>query len=79
MPSRPRLGGLFPPRDLAKALKFFITDLPTMLIRERPTRTAPIVTKRPSLRYKTRSRTDPGTTVVTRTIELHLLTPPPPC
>jgi len=57
---------------MAKALAFFIADLPTMLIRERPERTAPIVTTRPSLRYKTRSRTDPGTTVVTRTIMLHL-------
>jgi len=47
-----------------------------MLIRERPARTAPIVTTRPSLRYKTRSRTDPGTTVVTRTIVLHLCPAP---
>lgn len=46
-----------------------------MLIRDRPARTAPIKTKRPSLRYRTRSSDDPGTRLVTRTIVLHLLQP----
>ena len=45
------------------------------MIRDRPDRTAPIKTKRPSLRYRTRSTDDPGTRLVTRTITLHLLTP----
>ncbi|MEU1441267.1 hypothetical protein [Streptomyces mirabilis] len=44
-----------------------------MLIRDRPTRTAPRTTKRPSLSYRTRSSTDPGTRRVTRTIVLHTL------
>jgi hypothetical protein len=45
------------------------------VIRDRPDRTAPIKTKRPSLRYRTRSSDDPGTRLVTRTITLHLLEP----
>jgi hypothetical protein len=65
----------FPPERLAQALKFFIADLPGWAIRDRPDRTAPIKTKRPSLRYQTRSSNDPGTRLVTRTITLHLLKP----
>ena len=44
-----------------------------MLIRDRPDRTAPRKTKRPSLRYPTRSAKDPGTRQVIRTIVLHPL------
>jgi hypothetical protein len=40
-----------------------------------PSRTAPVKTVRPSLRHTTRSNTDPGTRLATRTIELHLLQP----
>ena len=57
------------------ALRFLIADLPDMLIRDRPTRTAPRTTKRPHLSYRTRSSTDPGTRRVTRIIVLHQLTP----
>jgi hypothetical protein len=67
--------GLFPPHDLATALKFFLTDIPGWIIRHRPHRTAPVKTVRPSLRYTTRSATDPGTRLITRTIELHPLKP----
>ena len=67
--------GLFPPHDLATALKFFLTDIPGWIIRHRPHRTAPVTTARPSLRYTTRSTTDPGTHLITRTIELHPLKP----
>jgi hypothetical protein len=48
-----------------------------MLIRDRPTRTAPRTTKRPHLNYQTRSSTDPRTRRVTRTTVLHQLTPNP--
>ena len=56
-------------------MAFFLADIPRWIIRHRPTRTAPVKTVRPSLRYTTRSSTDPGTRLVTRTIELHLLSP----
>ncbi|MGH3904350.1 MAG: hypothetical protein ACRDTE_23810, partial [Pseudonocardiaceae bacterium] len=62
-------------RELATALTFFLTDIPRWVIRHRPDRTAPVKTVRPSLRYTTRSDTDPGTRLVTRTIQLHLLEP----
>jgi hypothetical protein len=52
-----------------------MADLPGMLIRDRPARTAPRTTKRPHLSYRTRSSTAPGTRRVTRTIVLHQLTP----
>lgn len=65
----------FSPDSLAKALRFLIADLPDRVIRDRPHRTAPIKTKRPSLRYRTRSADDPGTRLITRTITLHLLEP----
>jgi hypothetical protein len=65
----------FPPDGLVRALRFLITDLPGWVIRDRPDRTAPIKTKRPSLRYQTRSSNDPGTRLVTRTITPHLLKP----
>ena len=75
MPSTTPSRRLFPPEHLGQALKFFIADLPRRVIRDRPDRTAPIKTKRPSLRYQTRSSEDPGTRLVTRTITLHLLEP----
>ncbi|HYS42124.1 MAG TPA: hypothetical protein VEO01_41420, partial [Pseudonocardiaceae bacterium] len=74
-PSKTPSRGLFPPRDLATALAFFLADIPNWIIHHRPSRTAPVKTVRPSLRYTTRSSTDPGTRLVTRTIELHLLQP----
>ena len=67
--------GLFPPHNLATALRFYLTDIPGWIIRHRPHRTAPVKTVRPSLRYTTRSTTDPGTHLITRTIELHPLKP----
>ena len=53
----------------------WVADIPGWIIRHRPDRTAPVTTVRPSLRYTTRSDTDPGTRLVTRTIHLHLLEP----
>ncbi|WAX76638.1 hypothetical protein [Streptomyces sp. KMM 9044] len=67
----------FPPEHLAQALKFFIADLPRWVIGDRPDRTAPIKTKRPNLRYQTRSSEDPGTRLVTHTLTLHPLEPRP--
>ena len=61
MPSKAPSGRHFPPILLARALQFLIADLPDMLIRNRPPRTAPRKTKRPHLSYQTRSSTDPGT------------------
>ncbi|WP_131785763.1 hypothetical protein [Protofrankia symbiont of Coriaria ruscifolia] len=65
----------FPPERLAQAFLFLVVDLPGMLIRDRPDRTAPRTTKRPSPRYPTRKTTDPGTRRVTSTIVLHSLEP----
>jgi hypothetical protein len=80
--SRPRstgvkdsVGRAFSPHNLATALRFFLADIPGWIIRHRPHRTAPVKTVRPSLRYTTRSTTDPGTRLITRTIELHPLKP----
>ena len=75
MQSKTPSPGFFPPPDLACALAFFLSDIPNWIIRHRPGRTAPIKTVRPSLRYTTRSPTDPGTRLITRTIELHPLNP----
>jgi hypothetical protein len=74
-PSKTPSPGPFPPRDLATALRFLIADLPGWIIRARPGRKAPFKTVRPHLRYQTRSATDPGTRLVTRTIVLHPVAP----